>query len=452
MYIPEILYKFNAWWSDSHFLPAEDALPKREIFQKLYENILNRYFVEGIVGIRRVGKTTLLRQCIANLLKDKIPPRQILFFSFEEEIVSKSPQVLENIIEFFLKNVQKKSIYDINKPIFLFLDEIQYVPFWESVIKRYYDFNHNLKFIVSGSSSLFIREETKESLAGRIFETVIPPLTFSEFLLFKNEKLDYRRINLFDLNENLPKVDVSLVLPLFTEYIVEGQFPELVNIPKVTDKKQYINNFVLGKVLEYDLPNILKIRYSDSLLSLGKILIQKSGQIIELKNLAGDLEIKRQTLARYIRYLEKSLLISQILNKGVGFREREKRQRKIYTTSSTFTGLMNTDGFLSPNLAENIGMIVESYILQSLRLTYPDGLIFFYRERDKEVDFILEKDTRLYPIEVKYQSKIRGDDLRSILWFMNKKKIDKGFVITRDLFETKRIADKNILLFPACLI
>ncbi|MBI5123657.1 ATP-binding protein [Candidatus Roizmanbacteria bacterium] len=453
MNITELLQKYNLWWSNQSYLPAEDALPKREAFSQLYRNINNRYFIEGIIGIRRVGKTTLIRQLIASMIKNGIPRRKILFFSFEEEIVSKNPEILESIIDKFLSDVQQMPIEKIDSVIYLFFDEIQNIPYWQSVIKKYYDLNHHLKFIVSGSSSLFLSAVARESLTGRIFETIIPPLSFAEFLLIRGLKFDYQKINLLNYDYLTQISDITGLIPIFSEYLVEGQFPEMINLENIADKKQYLNNYILGKVLEYDLPNILKIRYSDSLLSLGKILIQRSGQLIELNNLAKEVGIKRQTLARYLRYLEQSLLVFYIMNKGVGFRERDRRQRKIYSSSSNFTALMNTDGYLSPNLNEHIGMIAESYVHQVLKYEYADFDLFFYRSRDKEVDFILQKGDTIIPVEVKYQELIKQGDLKNLTGYMRKKQLKKGFLITKNLIYNYDLGEgKKIYAVPGCLL
>jgi predicted AAA+ superfamily ATPase len=172
--LKEGLERFNEWWFAGK-IRKELALPfKRYAFQRVVESLKERQILI-ITGLRRVGKTTLLYQAIEKLLEAEDPIR-ILYFSFEE-----SSSSLKEVLEFYEKNVLKKPFEEAGK-IFVFFDEIQYAKNWPSVLKQFYDIYPNIKFFISGSSSLLLSKEALEKLAGRFFFLELKPLTFFEFL------------------------------------------------------------------------------------------------------------------------------------------------------------------------------------------------------------------------------------------------------------------------------
>jgi predicted AAA+ superfamily ATPase len=118
----------------------------------------------AIVGLRRTGKTTLMRQMMQEMGNDAA------FFSFDEEETQKK-DVLVFVLDYFLNNFHSRTI---------FLDEIHYIRDWEGILKRYYD-QKGTKFIVSGSESLEL-SKAKATLAGRLVTFQLEPLSFSEYL------------------------------------------------------------------------------------------------------------------------------------------------------------------------------------------------------------------------------------------------------------------------------
>ena len=128
----------------------------------------NKLFSVAIYGLRRVGKTILMKQIMYELKKIK---ENTLYFMFDD-IMAQNPDILEDIIDFYLKTIAGEGRK------YIFLDEIQKVPYWQDILKRFYDMREDIKFIVSGSASLRIKK-SKESLAGRIFDFYLPILTFN---------------------------------------------------------------------------------------------------------------------------------------------------------------------------------------------------------------------------------------------------------------------------------
>lgn len=321
------------------------------------------------------------------------------------------------MIDFYLKNILKKPPHQIKQPVYLFFDEIQLVPFWQDILKRYYDLNQNFKFIVSGSSSLFLKEESKESLAGRIIEMTLPPLTFLEYQKLKKSNL-----------EN-PVFD-------FEDYLKYGGFFELIELSFFDKKKEFLNEWILGKVLERDLPLMFKVFDQRIFRILFNIFLQTTSQVIFLNKIAAELGVSTTTIGNYLNFLEKSLLLKTSFNLAGSFFRRERRLRKVYPASPNFISIL--PNFSLPSMAETY---VFNFFYQILKKE-----IFFFKKRSLEIDFIDPVDKIL--IEAKYQNKIHKDDYKNLLLLMKKNKYAKAFLLTKDTQGKEIIDEKEIVLLP----
>ena len=402
----------------------QNPVPKfrRNLFPVFLERIKERELITSLVGLRRIGKSTLIRQVIDELLIRGENQKSILYFLFEEKIDKNedSKAFLKKIIDYQLKrNPEKKS--------YLFFDEIQYVDGWNDVLKYYFDLYPNLKFIVSGSSSLFVKTRSKESLAGRIQELTMRPMGYGEYLGLTSK-------------ENLQEY--------FFEYLSWGEFPYLEKLTGWEEKREYVTDFVFKKVVENDLPRLKKV-YGSEISNMLKVFVEKPCQIVEIQNLARDLGIATNTAREYLNLLEQSQLTSQIYNLGIGFRERSIRQRKIYLNSVNAHVLSNISGLSSELWQHNIGSIVELFVYNHL-VRLDKGEIFFFRKRQiKEVDFILKSSDEKLPIEVKYQNQIRDEDLKNILYYCNKEKLKKAMLITKSDMSSRTVDGVKIDFIPA---
>src|SRR3989344_3353848 len=228
---PSKLEEFNHWWIKGNVDP-ELALPfKRENYTEI-ESHLNKKFILSLVGLRRTGKTTTIYQLIQRLIKEKVPIINILFFSFDEAS-AKLSEVIEAYRDFHKKDFREEKIY-------IFLDEIQKCSNWENELKKYYDLYPKIKFIVSGSESLFIKKKTKETLAGRIFGFAFTPFSFKEYLKFN--KVEEREF----------KYETK-IKPFFLKFLEKGGFPETFSIEGERDFKEYIKSLVIDKIVYKDI-------------------------------------------------------------------------------------------------------------------------------------------------------------------------------------------------------
>lgn len=392
------LVESNPWWKSGE-LRVE--VKKRDLIDEISKYIPKKQII-AISGLRRVGKTTLFYGIIKELLL-KNSPKSILYFSFDDF----EKQELEEIID---------AHTEINNqpPKFIFFDEIQKINNWSNKVKRIYD-NKKVKMFVSGSESLFIIKKTKETLAGRIFEFTLKPLSFKEYLRFKGIYENYL----------LYQKEIKIA---FKHYLKIGGFPELTEEKDAQIIRKYINEGIIEKAIFIDIPQIFKIENPSLIRTILNIIIDNPGMIIEINNLSRELGITRQSISKYLFYLETAQLIKKLYNYSKNKSTTEKKLKKYYLTFSCLGISYKQDEIYISKIVENICVLHTN-------------ANFFWRTPQKdEVDIILDKKITL-PVEIKYSNKA---NTKPITKFMKKYDLKKGIIITKD-FEGKK---ENLEFIP----
>ena len=406
--IKKALFESNPWWRQKFEINYKD----REIYPKLQKYMGVKQII-AMTGLRRVGKTTIMLKIIKEKIDSGFAPSNIVYFSFDNFRDLDLSELIEVYSEEYDKNVES------SKYLFLF-DEVQKVNNWEEQVKRLYDLHVNFKIIISGSESLFIRKKSKESLAGRMFEFKVEPLTFKEFLSFKG--LNLKPTGLYEKE----------LLRTFEEFMFSGGFPELVDMKDNNFIKNYIRETVVEKILFRDIPLIYPIRDVSILESIFKIISGNPGQIIEINKLASEVGLSRRVVSLYIGYLENSFLIKKIFNFSRNQRKTAKKLKKYYPTIPAL-GFIYGNEDVKPKIFEN------TIVLQT-------EANFFWRDAYKnEVDIVLDEG-KIIPIEVKY-GEIK--DIEGMFKFMDLFNVKEGFVISRDKEKEQKRGNKNISVIPA---
>lgn len=411
----EKLVKFNEWWTTKKVKPNLLKLYKRSLFFRIQKYMETRQILL-ITGLRRVGKTTLMYQIIQDLLDKKIKAEKIIYFSFDEGVVD-----FDDLIKTYEEKVLKKKIE--NEKIYIFLDEIQKLDDWQNKIKIYYDLYPNIKFIISGSASVQISKKSKESLAGRVFDFSLEPLTFKEFLEWKNIKIDEKKIELFQRD----------AMPLFYDYLRKGGFPEIVDEEDDEKIKNYIKNNVIERIIYKDLPEEFGIKDYELLKTIIEMVAKQPGIIVNYDALSRDLHKNKKTIINYFFYLEYAMLIKIIANYRKGFLISSRKLKKVYTTNTAISFALIED-FYSDSILERI---TENFaVIETNAKNY-------YRNK-YEVDIVLRKGKEIIPIEVKY-GKI---EINSMLKFLSEFDLKKAIILTKDVFDKKIFKKKKITLVP----
>lgn len=464
MVTKEDLFAKNEWWSDSQCKIKEFDLPKRDLFSVLEEN-LSHTLMLNIVGLRRVGKSTLLKQMAAKLLNQKINPFNIFYFSFDYSIQIQKEEFLDEVLSVYFTEVLKKRKYSGDETLYILLDEIQYIDNWQAVLKRYYDLSgKQTKFIITGSQSVLLKGKHRESLAGRIFDFYLPPLSFREFLKINQEKIDvFGKFDLFELPEkfrDLISYEVHLsggISELSREYITTGQFPETRKLPNIEKKQEYIAESVLGKVLEGCI-NVFNVEKSDEFKLIVKQMLNNAGSIFELANIGREVAISKITLDKYLEYLKESYVVEILYKNHKSLIKRGRILKKLYTPCANFICALNR--FSSAHFDEVpqvFGKIIENVVYNVLKQKYGKfaGVIepiSFWRKGEKEIDFILNWNGRQLPIEVKFSNHINLKEFDAITGYIRENKLDYGVIVTIKELDRKEINGQTLYFIPYYLI
>ena len=414
-----MIEKYNFHWRRGFFY---NFPKKRFLFNDIVKEIESKQII-SLIGLRRTGKTTILKQVIDHLIKSKKVKREyILFYSFDEE----QPKIEEIVTEYETK--LGKELLCIKDRIYIFLDEIQKLKNWQNQMKYYYDNYQNIKFFVSGSSSLFIKKHTQESLAGRIYEFVLNPLSFEEFLIFKNKGQMLKKKRLFE--DTLKKEFLSYQKRQFIELIDESE--ERV--------AKYIKTMI-EKIVYQDIPKIFPIENEELLMRILKIIASNPGMLSDYSSLSKELGISRVTLSNYFFYLNESFLIKKLYNFSRNMLTSEKKMKKFYLTTTSFFPFLNNK-------------IDESKLIENLIVAFVDAKFFWRTPQKYEIDVILKEKSKIIPIEVKYKEYISKKDTKNLLRFCEKFNVEEAVIITQsksneEIFKLKSGNKIRIKFIPA---
>lgn len=405
----DALIEFNPWWKGEFLVNYKD----RDIYSEI-SKVMDLDQIIALTGIRRVGKTTLLYKLIKDKIASGFDPKDIIYFSFDEWREVEIREILKEYESIFNTSLNAKKTL-------LVLDEIQKNSNWESQLKVIYDlYKGKIKIIISGSESLFIKKKSKETLAGRLFEFRVTPLTFKEYLGFRNIK--YEPISLYE-NE-LKRV--------FDEFSYSCGFPELIEVRDKEIIRKYVMEGIVEKIVYKDIPLLVGVRDPSILYSILNHIMENPGELIDISKLADDFKITRLTASAYLRYLEDSYLIRKVYNFSTNRRKTERKLKKYYPT------------VISPSLLFKEDELSRSKAFECLLINELDASFFWRDPYKNEVDIVTAGE-RPIPIEIKY-GKI---DFAGIVRFMRRFGVNEGYVISKEGESTKEIDGMKIHVIPA---
>ncbi len=396
----------NPWWAEEQIPKTYRNYPKRDYFLP-FERLASQkepHRSVVLLGPRRTGKTVMLFQFIGNQIEKDSNPSNLLYISLDTPIYAQ--QSLENLLGLYMSHVFPNILED----IYIIFDEIQYLKRWEVQLKSLTDSYRELKFIVSGSAAAALKAKSDESGAGRFTEFTLPPLTFSEFLRMtkREEKLivgnretrEYETTNIKTLNEE------------FVRYINFGGFPELaLSSSTQADMARFIKDDILDKVLLRDLPSIYGISDTTELYTLFTFLAFNTGNEVSLDALSKNSNISKNTLKKYIEFLEAAFLIRTV--------ERIDKTAKNFKRSGTFKVYLANPSIRAALFGpiqdddEKFGHVAETAVFaQWMHSRKFKECIRFARWDTSEVDMVfLEtgEQSPLWAVEIKWSDRHMND-------------------------------------------
>lgn len=341
------------------------SMYSRQIYTTL-KNHLSKKQITVITGMRRVGKTTAIKY-----LLEQIPHDNKVYIDLER-IENRHLFNQQSYVD-IERGLTQMGVKLTEKAV-IALDEIQLVTNIPSVIKLLYD-TYDIKFIVTGSSSYYLKNHFTESLAGRkrLFE--MWPLNFKEYLLFKNvykKQIEEEKLQTFLTSFYL------LYKNHYEDYIQWGGFPEVVLAEDEVDKKTYLLD-VINAYIELDIKLLSDFSAVDTLYKLILLLTNRTGSKVDFSKLSSILGINRHIIKNYITLLEYTYFIRLVKPFSKGIDKALAKQPKLYFTD---TGILNV---LQKGLSS--GHLFENMIAQ--QLSFLGQLNYYEKKSGAEIDFIL---------------------------------------------------------------
>lgn len=449
--VPEIEIKNrlgfdNPWWAEGVVPARFRDWPKRAYLDGFYNLVAESSVRRAVVllGPRRVGKTVILHQAIQRLIEDGVAATDILYVSVDTPVYSGLP--LERLLALY----RELHGHGTDKRLYVFYDEIQYHPEWEVHLKSLVDSYVGYRFVVSGSAAAALRMKSQESGAGRFTDFLLPPLTFAEFLEFTGRQVDGLAEQLF-ADEAIASLNES-----FVDYLNYGGFPEAALDDVVRrNMDRYIANDIIDKVLLRDLPSLYGIGDTAELNRLFTTIAYNTGNEVNLEELSKASGVAKNTLKKYLEYLEAAFLIHRLYRVDQNARHFKRATHfKIYLTNpclrSALFGSIGADG-------EAMGRMVETAFISQMAHSVAIEALYYARWAKGEVDFVFLSRRTLKPqmaIEVKWSDRAEANpdsELSSLLFFSSANGLEGAVALTRTAHQHVTRGTTTITLVPAAL-
>ena len=364
--------------------------------RKIYPELLSHAqtpLVTVLTGMRRTGKTTLVQRLLLDLTNKNSLYLDLQRPDNRELFDQKNYEVIRG--EFIARGLSD------DQPMIVALDEIQLSPDSPGAVKYLSD-HHNIKFIVTGSSSYYLKNLFSESLSGRkkLFE--LYPLDFGEFLTFK--EIPFSKGNWKEGEFN--NLEYNRLSFYYEEYIRFGGFPQVV-IAQAEAEKHDILSDIMSSYVNIDIRSLADFSDERNLYALAKLLAGRVGNRVEYSNLSRITGLSRPTVTNYVRFFEKTYLVNTI---GVYTKSADReivKSRKLYFCD---TGLANVLARISS------GAQFENTLFNQL---VQFGQVRYYAlKTGNEIDFVLDENLAIEaketPVETDLAHLTRMSDIAGV--------------------------------------
>lgn len=402
-----------------------DFMIKRNLYLKQINNVMDTDFVKVIIGMRRCGKTSLLKSIMEELKIKGVNEKNIIYISFESIEYKNifTQEELDDIVLNLTKNLEGK--------VYLLFDEIQQVFEWEKSINGY-RVDLDCDIYITGSNSKFLSNELATLLAGRYITINLYPFSYSEVLSFKKE------YNHIELNyENKRKI--------FEEYLLFGGMPGILSIndkdTKINALQDIYNSIIVNDILSrYSINDVdLFKRFSYYLMNTTGQTFSKTSITKYLKN--ENRKTTRNTISNFTEYLQEALFCQKVRRQDIIGKKILKTEEKYYLTDQGFHhALVDNNNNWIPRVLENIvynELIRRGYSVKVGKI------------KNKEIDFVCQRYNKRIYVQVSYylstEKTVKGE-FTPLLDVPDKY---DAYVLSMDEFDMSQygIKHKNIIDF-----
>lgn len=367
-----------------------------------------------LIGVRRCGKTSIFYHMI-NQLIEKIEKTKILFLNFEDERFELNSDELDLILQAYMELYPSYKLSE----CYFFFDEIQNIPNWEKFIRRMYD-TISKNIFITGSNSKLLSSEIATSLRGRTLNFEIFPLSFKEYLSFKDIEVDFYSSKSLAFIKNAQE-----------SFLKNGSFPEILFLEEIYANKtlqEYFNVLLYKDLAErYNITNTVALKF------FLKRIISSSTKQISINKIFNELKssgikIGKNTLYEFLEYVQNIYLALTLQKYDNSLINKELGEKKIYSID---IGLNNATEF---RFSDDIGKSLENAVFLELKRKEFD--IYYYRTSKSECDFLVfDKNTISDIIQVTFDMSDENTKSREIKGLIEACKnfdLKSGTIITFD--------------------
>lgn len=367
-----------------------------------------------LIGVRRCGKTSIFYHMI-NQLIEKIEKTKILFLNFEDERFELNSDELDLILQAYMELYPSYKLSE----CYFFFDEIQNIPNWEKFIRRMYD-TISKNIFITGSNSKLLSSEIATSLRGRTLNFEIFPLSFKEYLSFKDIEVDFYSSKSLAFIKNAQE-----------SFLKNGSFPEILFLEEIYANKtlqEYFNVLLYKDLAErYNITNTVALKF------FLKRIISSSTKQISINKIFNELKssgikIGKNTLYEFLEYVQNIYLALTLQKYDYSLINKELGEKKIYSID---IGLNNATEF---RFSDDIGKSLENAVFLELKRKEFD--IYYYRTSKSECDFLVfDKNTISDVIQVTFDMSDENTKSREIKGLIEACKnfdLKSGIIITFD--------------------
>lgn len=369
-----------------------------------------------LTGLRRSGKSTILRQIADKYYKN----RDFYYINFEDERLfnfnaSEFNDIYEGLVELF---GEKKTF---------FIDEIQNISRFETFVRRFYD--QGFKFFIAGSNAKLLSRELGTKLTGRHVDIIVRPFSFLEFLDLKGFNLQKNMIYKTESRVKIKKY--------FEEYLSKGGMPEyLIYGDAEVLTRVYEDIIIKDIVVRYNIENVPQLR------ELYQYLITTFSNRFSFNSVKKIIKLGSvNTIKRFISYLEDSYFVRVVNKFDYSLKKQIINDKKLYVSDNGFIHMIST------KLTKDKGRILENLVFNVIESRYR----LFYYSNKKECDFIaLDNEKAHSAIQVCWEltEDNKEREVGGLMDALSEFKLKNGLILTYDQEDEIKVDGKTIVIKP----
>ncbi len=390
----------------------KDTVP-RTIFRAVVSYSGTSAFI--IKGMRRCGKSTLLKQLIKSKFEDSF-----FYFNFDDEriaeFISEDFQTLmETLIEAF---GEKKNV---------FFDEIHNIKGWELFVNRILRQGYNV--FITGSNARLLSKELGTHLTGRHIDIELYPFSFTEFL--KAEKTEIPKKSFYSTEKK------ALLSKKFKEYLLKGGMPEVVIF-----SNEAVLTQLLTDIIQKDIVGRYNIRKPNELRTVLKFLIANAANPITFRSIKNNFGIRSSnTIQKYVEYAEETYLVFTVRKFEKKVKKFDKNPKKVYCVDN---GIIAKN---TPHIMERKGAILENMVAVQLKRLGKE--IYYYKGKSNaETDFIVPEEKQIIQVCYELSDENKERETKGMVEAMQEIKTNRGMILTLEQEQELTIQNKKITIKP----